>query len=543
MSILVGNIRLPLGAADAEALEAAAKKCGLSMRELCGAHIYRASIDARRGKITRVLSVLLDLAETQREEAVVARVGKNDVRLKKPAQQPVPTGTAHMEHRPIVVGLGPGGLFAAYVLAKNGYCPRVFERGQSMESRDRAVTAFFSGGAFDPASNIQFGEGGAGAYSDGKLTTRINDPMSEWVLRTFVEHGAPEEILYKAKPHIGTDILKRVVCSMREEISRLGGEVYFGCTLTGVRSRNGALTAAVIDGQEIACDRLILAIGHSARDTFEHLLHSGVYLEPKPFSVGARIEHLQEDLNASLYGKLAGHPALPPAEYTLSHRENGRACYSFCMCPGGQVVAAQSEPHAIVTNGMSYHARDGRNANAAIVVSVNPSDFPTSDALGGVAFQREIERRAFQLTGGYRAPCQTVGDFFAGKPSRKHGRVAPTYPIGVQYTSLESVLPDFVLAHMQIGLRQFGRKIRGFDAPDALLTAPETRTSSPVRMTRLDNRHSRQIAGLIPCGEGAGYAGGIMSAAVDGIGCAQEILQTFRPLEERRDEVCSKQRQ
>ena len=222
MSILVGNIRLPLGAADAEALEAAAKKCGLSMRELCGAHIYRASIDARRGKITRVLSVLLDLAETQREEAVVARVGKNDVRLKKPAQQPVPTGTAHMEHRPIVVGLGPGGLFAAYVLAKNGYCPRVFERGQSMESRDRAVTAFFSGGAFDPASNIQFGEGGAGAYSDGKLTTRINDPMSEWVLRTFVEHGAPEEILYKAKPHIGTDILKRVVCSMREEIIQIG---------------------------------------------------------------------------------------------------------------------------------------------------------------------------------------------------------------------------------------------------------------------------------------------------------------------------------
>lgn len=535
MSILVGNIRLPLEAADADALEAAAKKCGLSMRELRGAHIYRSSIDARRGRITRVLSVLLDLAEPTQEQAVIDRVGKPDVRLKTPAQKPVPTGTEQLTHRPIVVGFGPGGLFAAYVLAKNGYRPRVFERGQAIDSRDRAVDAFFSGGIFDPASNIQFGEGGAGAYSDGKLTTRINDPMSEWVLRTFVEHGAPKEILYQAKPHIGTDILKRVVRSMREEIIRLGGEVQFGCTLTGVRSHDGTLTAAVIDGQEIACERLILAIGHSARDTFEQLLHSGVYLEPKPFSVGARIEHLQEDLNASLYGKLAGHPALPPAEYTLSHRENGRACYSFCMCPGGHVVAAQSEPDSIVTNGMSYHARDGRNANAAIVVSVNPSDFPTADALGGVAFQREIEQKAFALTGGYRAPCQKVGDFLAGKPSRKHGRVAPTYPIGVQYTSLAGVLPEFVIQHMQVGLRQFGRKIRGFDAPDALLTAPETRTSSPVRITRHDNRHSVQLVGLIPCGEGAGYAGGIMSAAVDGIGCAKEILQTFRPLEERRD--------
>lgn len=523
MSILVGNIRLPLGAADAEALEAAAKKCGLSMRELCGAHIYRASIDARRGKITRVLSVLLDLAQPQQEEAVVARVGKNDVRLKKPAQQPVPTGTARMEHRPIVVGLGPGGLFAAYVLAKNGYCPRVFERGQSMESRDRAVTAFFSGGAFDPASNIQFGEGGAGAYSDGKLTTRINDPMSEWVLRTFVEHGAPEEILYKAKPHIGTDILKRVVCSMREEIIRLGGEVHFGCTLTGVRSCNGVLTAAVIDGQEIACDRLILAIGHSARDTFEHLLHSGVYLEPKPFSVGARIEHLQEDLNASLYGKLAGHPALPPAEYTLSHRENGRACYSFCMCPGGQVVNASSEEGMLVVNGMSEYKRDKTNANSALVVPVRPEDFDKSSPLGGMYFQRKYEKLAYSIGGG-AAPVQLAKDFMLDRKSDSFEDVQPSFTGDTCFARLDECLPEFIVYGLKDGLVDFDCKIKGFASCGGIMTGVEMRTSAPVRILRAENMQSINTEGLYPAGEGAGYAGGIVSAAVDGIKCAMAVL-------------------
>lgn len=535
MSILVGNIRLSLEASEQDAFAAARKKCALPDSAVRSAHIYRASIDARRGRITRVLSVLLELDSTETETAVVQDLNKPDVRLKKTVQQPVATGTARLEHRPIVVGFGPGGLFAAYVLAKNGYRPLVIERGQAIDSRDRAVEVFATGGAFDPHSNIQFGEGGAGAYSDGKLTSRINDPLSEFVLHTFVAHGAPDEILYRAKPHIGTDILKQVVYRMREDIIRMGGTVHFGCTLTGIVQRDGALTAAVVDGQQIPCERLILAIGHSARDTFEQLHAQGVYFEPKPFSVGARIEHLQRDIDRSLFGRLAGHPALPPAEYTLSHRENGRACYSFCMCPGGQVVAAQSEPDSIVTNGMSYHARDGRNANAAIVVSVDPLDFPTADALSGVAFQRQIERQAFRATGSYRAPCQRVGDFLDGVASRHEGKVHPTYPCGVQYGTLEGILPGFVVQQMQNGLRVFGRKIRGFDAADALLTGPETRTSSPVRMTRLENRHSRQISGLIPCGEGAGYAGGILSAAVDGIGCAQEILKNFRPLEERRE--------
>ncbi len=535
MSILVGNIRLPLEASEEDAFAAARRKCGLRGCEVVCSHIYRVSLDARHGRITRVLSVLLEMEDETHEEAVVQRVGKPDVRHKKAVTEPAPSGTAPLRHRPIVVGLGPGGLFAAYILAKNGYCPLVLERGQPVEARDRAVQTFASGGAFDPGSNIQFGEGGAGAYSDGKLTTRINDPRSELVLRTLVQHGAPEEILYQAKPHIGTDILKQVVRSMREDIIQMGGEVRFGCTLTGILQRDGKLTGAIADGQGIACERLILAIGHSARDTFSALLEQGVYLEPKPFSVGARVEHLQRDIDRGMFGSLAGHPALPPAEYTLSHREGGRACYSFCMCPGGQVVAAQSERDSIVTNGMSYHARDGRNANSAIVVSVDPSDFPTSDPLSGISFQRQIERSAFRATGSYCAPCQTVGDFLNGRASTKPGRVKPTYPIGVQYGTLEGILPDFVIRQMQIGLRAFGKKIRGFDAADALLTGPETRTSSPVRITRLENRHSRQIQGLLPCGEGAGYAGGILSAAVDGIGCASEILQTFCPLEERRD--------
>ncbi|HIV68614.1 MAG TPA: hypothetical protein IAA32_07090 [Candidatus Butyricicoccus stercorigallinarum] len=534
MSILVGNIRLPLEASEQDAFAAARKKCELPDGAVRGAHLYRASLDARHGRITRVLSVLLELDSAEAEQAAVQRAAQPDVRLKKPVHAPAATGTARLHHRPIVVGFGPAGLFAAYVLAKNGYRPLVIERGEAIERRDRAVEAFAAGGAFDPRSNIQFGEGGAGAYSDGKLTSRINDPMGDYVLRTFVAHGAPDEILYRAKPHIGTDILKQVVRRMREDIVRMGGEVRFGCTLTGIVQRGGALTAALVDGQEIACERLILAIGHSARDTFAQLIADGVYFEPKPFSVGARIEHLQRDIDAGLFGRLAGHPALPPAEYTLSHRADGRACYSFCMCPGGQVVAAQSEPDAIVTNGMSYHARDGRNANSAIVVSVDPADFPTADALGGVAFQRQIERQAFRATGSYRAPCQRVGDFLDGTATRRAGRVRPTYPIGVQYGTLEGILPDFVVRHMRDGLRRFGKKIRGFDAADALLTGPETRTSSPVRIARLDSRHSRWVSGLLPCGEGAGYAGGILSAAVDGIGCAQEILQTFCPLEERR---------
>ncbi|MGN1030600.1 MAG: NAD(P)/FAD-dependent oxidoreductase, partial [Butyricicoccaceae bacterium] len=429
------------------------------------------------------------------------------------------------------IGMGPAGLFAAYMLAKNGYRPLVFERGQCIPERDRTIAAFHAGAPLRTESNIQFGEGGAGAYSDGKLTTRVNDPKAELVIQTFLRHGAPEEIGRAAKPHIGTDVLKQVVVSMREEIIRLGGEVHFEQALTGICAKDGRLTAVRVGEQTIPCEQLILAIGHSARDTFEALYRQGVPFEPKPFSVGARIEHPQELIDRGLYGALAGHPALPPASYNLSWREGGRGCYSFCMCPGGQVVAAQSEQHSIVTNGMSYHARDGRNANSAVVVSVSPEDFPSRDALAGIAFQRKIERAAYRMSGSYRAPCQRVGDFLEGRPTRRAGSVQPTYPLGVEYGDISGCLPLFVTEMMRGGLRRFGKKLRGFDLADALLTAPETRTSSPVRIPRTEERYSTKMTGLIPCGEGAGYAGGIMSAAVDGIACAAAVMQRYRPFD------------
>ena len=526
MSILVSGIRQPFGEPEETAVESACRQCGLPYGRTKGL-VYRVSIDARHGRIHQVYTILLEGAAD--EEEIVRKAGSAQIRLKKDTVFAPTPGNARLAHRPVVVGFGPAGLFAAYVLAAYGYRPLVLERGGCLDDRDAAVDRFWSGGALDENCNIQFGEGGAGAYSDGKLTTRIADPLCDEVLRTLVRFGAPDDILRQAKPHIGTDLLKLVVRAMRGEIVRLGGEIRFRCALTGLESRAGALAGLRTEQGELACEQAVLAIGHSARDTFLSLNRAGIYMEPKPFSVGARIEHLQEEIDRALYGRAAGMPGLPPAEYTLSYREGGRACYSFCMCPGGQVVAAQSEKDTVVTNGMSYHARDGRGANAAIVVSVDPTDFGQPGPLGGVAFQRQIEHAAFVAAGGYRAPCQTVGDFLDDRASRKAGSVRPTYPIGVAYGRVDTCLPDFVTGMMRTGLRAFGRRIRGFDRADALLTAPETRTSSPVRLTRGADLYSRSLAGLIPCGEGAGYAGGIMSAAVDGIRAACRILEQYAP--------------
>ena len=336
-------------------------------------------------------------------------------------------------------------------------------------------------------------------------------------------------LVKKAKPHVGTDILKDVVREMRREIVKNGGEVHFRTALTGVSLKNGALTAVRADGMDIPCERAIIAVGHSARDTFLALHENGVYFEPKAFSVGVRIEHLQSELDRALYGKFAGHPLLPPAEYNLSRRADGRACYSFCMCPGGVVVAAQSEQDTVVTNGMSYHARSGKNANAALAVSVDPEDFENGTPFGGVALQRQIEHAAYAQTGSYRAPCQRVGDFLADRPTKSLGAVEPTYPVGVEPGRAAASLPDFAQTMLRDSLPYFGRKIRGYDAADALLTGPETRTSSPVRMKRGEDLFGLGIAGLIPCGEGAGYAGGIMSAAVDGIRAAFRIMEEYKP--------------
>ncbi len=428
MSLTVSNIRLPFDVPEQEALAEARRLTGLTSDEVQAA-VCRVSIDARRGRISRVYSVRLDAPFD--EKAFAEHLQMPFVRYKPDEKPAVPRGEKRLPHRPVVVGLGPAGLFAAYTLAKYGYAPIVFERGGDLDARDRAVEAFWGGGALDPDCNIQFGEGGAGAYSDGKLTTRIGDPLCDTVLETLAAHGAPADIVKKAKPHVGTDILKNVVREMRRDIVKNGGEVRFGTALTGVSVQNGALCAVRTADGETACERAVVAIGHSARDTFAALHQNGVYFEPKAFSVGVRIEHLQSELDRALYGKFAGHPLLPPAEYNLSRREGGRACYSFCMCPGGVVVAAQSEQNTVVTNGMSYHARDGKNANAALAVSVDPTDFDDGTPFGGVALQRRIERAAFAQTGSYRAPCQRAGRLPGGQAEQARGAVQPSYPIGV----------------------------------------------------------------------------------------------------------------
>lgn len=527
MSLLISGIRLPFTESSQVAVEKALQQLGIVPSDAIQAHVYRTSVDARRGKIDRVYTVQLDGVE--QEKVFAERLQTPSVRYKENAIFQPQFGWKTLEHRPVIVGLGPAGLFAAYVLAKYGYEPIVLERGDDIDTRDGKVDAFWKQQQFDARSNIQFGEGGAGAYSDGKLTTRINDSLCEEVLKTFIAHGAPKEISTQAKPHIGTDILKSVVRSIRNSVIQYGGDVHFRTALTSIRVQDGVLRGIFAQGMETACDVAVLALGHSARDTVVQIHQDGVAIEPKAFSVGVRIEHLQSEMDKALYGKYAGHPMLPPAEYALSVKRDNRACYSFCMCPGGLVVAAQSEENTIVTNGMSYHARNGRNANAAIAVSVDPTDFADGTPFGGIAFQREIERKAFAHTNSYQAPAQLVGDFLENKPSKKLGAVKPTYPIAVALGSVDGCLPDFVTQHLQSGLQSFAQKNSAFAAKDAVLTAPETRTSSPLRLPRQGSGSSTQVQGIIPCGEGAGYAGGIMSAAVDGIKVAQAIMQEYRP--------------
>lgn len=526
MGLLVTNIRLPFDRPEEEAIAAARRQAGLTGAETA-ARVYRVSLDARHGRVSRVYTVRLDAPFD--EEAFAEKLQMPFLRFQANERPVVQPGRNDLPHRPVVIGLGPAGLFAAYMLSQYGYAPLVLERGGTLEERDQATAVFQAGGKLDTDCHILFGEGGAGAYSDGKLTTRISDPLCTEVLELLAAHGAPAEILKLARPHIGTDLLKTVVRRIRCAIEENGGTVLFHTALTGISCRNGRLQAVLAGQEEIPCERAILAIGHSARDTFQALYQNGLPFEPKAFSVGVRIEHLQKEIDHAMYGKFAGHPLLPPAEYNLSRRAGGRACYSFCMCPGGVVVAAQSEENTIVTNGMSYHRRDGVNANAALAVSVEPADFADGTPFGGIALQRQIERAAFAQTGSYRAPCQRVGDFLSDRPGRHCGSVKPTYPIGVVYGEAAGSLPVFVQQMLRDSLPYFGQKIQGFDAPDALLTGPETRTSSPVRIPRGADLFPVGCQGLIPCGEGAGYAGGILSAAVDGIRAAYCIIREYAP--------------
>jgi hypothetical protein len=487
--------------------------------------ISKKSIDARKKQdIHYVYSVDVEL---DNEEKYVKKL-KNAKIIKKECYK---FPKAELAQKPIViVGTGPAGLMCALTLAQNGYKVILLERGKCVEERKKDVDEFWRGGSLNPNSNVQFGEGGAGTFSDGKLTTGIKDFRIRRVLEEFYKHGAPEEILYYAKPHVGTDNLYKMVASIREEIKSLGGEVRFSNQLVGIRVQNGAVQKAIVKNEteeyEIETDNIVLAIGHSARDTFVMLKESNVEMEKKNFSVGARIEHPQELINKSQYGN--DYKNLPAADYKMAvHLENGRGVYTFCMCPGGSVVASASEEDGIVTNGMSCFARDGKNANSALLVGVTPDDFKSDDPLAGMYFQREIERRAFEASNRtYKAPCQRVGDFLGKKSTKDEtaiGLTEPSYKPGVVWTSMDEILPDFVTDSMREAIVKMDNKLKGFADSGAVITGPETRSSSPVKIVRDKVTMQSNIKGLYPCGEGAGYAGGITSAAVDGIKTAEAV--------------------
>ena len=534
----IDNVKTAPGASQEtlRALAADALRVGAgAVEEL---RVLRRSVDARGG-----VCFVWSLAATVRgNEADVLRRCKKNVSRYVPVSYtpPAPLVSAPVE-RPVVVGAGPAGLFCALVLARCGARPILLERGKAVEERTRDVERFWQTGALDPESNVQFGEGGAGAFSDGKLSTGTKDPHHTYILERFVEYGASPDILIDAKPHVGTDKLYTVLQNLRRELLALGAEVRFGHRLTGIDTERGAVCAVRAMSPEGAytlnTKRLVLAPGHSARDVFELLRALSVPMEPKPFAVGVRIEHAQRAIDAAQYKDAAGSPALPPSSYKLAyHTRGGRGVFSFCVCPGGQVVASASETGGVVTNGMSRFARDGANINGGLLVSVTPADFggaaagdPLSgDPLAGVAFQRRLEEAAFRAGGGgYIAPAQTVGDFLAGRPSAAGGSVAPAYRPGVRWGDLRACLPDFVCDALAEALPELDKKLRGFAAPDAVLTAVESRSSSPVRIPR-DETYQSALRGLYPCGEGAGWAGGIMSAAADGVRVAEAIISALK---------------
>ena len=532
------ELKLPLEHAE-DALKAAVlHKLGVRAEELIGFTIFRRGYDARKPSDIRFIYTID--AEVTREAAVLKRLrGDKHVTVAPDTRYHFVThAPPNLLSRPVVIGTGPCGLFAGLILAQMGFRPIILERGKVVRERTKDTWGLWRQGVLNPESNVQFGEGGAGTFSDGKLHSQIKDPgyRGRKVLSEFVAADAPPEILYVSKPHVGTFRLVRVVENMRASITALGGEIRFQSRVADfdiardqANASQGQVRGVILEnGERIAADHVVLAIGHSARDTFEMLSDRGVHLEAKPFSIGVRIEHPQTLIDRARFGINAGNPLLGAADYKLVHHcTNGRSAYSFCMCPGGQVVAAASEPGRVVTNGMSQYSRAERNANAGIVVGITPEDFPgdaKSNPLAGVEFQRHWESLAF-IAGGssYAAPAQKVGDFLAGRPSAALGSVQPSYTPGIHLTDLSACLPDFAVSAIREALLAFDKQIKGFAMEDALMTGVETRTSSPVRITRDDSFQSLNTRGLYPAGEGAGYAGGILSAAVDGIRVAEAL--------------------
>ncbi|OHC64099.1 MAG: hypothetical protein A2040_15945 [Rhodocyclales bacterium GWA2_65_19] len=529
------ELKLPLDHTEIELEAAILKRLGIAPDELLAYTVFRRSYDARKPAAI-VFIYTLDI-ELRNEKALLARlrgerqVGPTpDTRYRFVAQAPLTPQTP----RPVVIGSGPCGLFAGLILAQMGFRPIILERGKAVRERTQDTWGLWRKGQLNPESNVQFGEGGAGTFSDGKLYSQIKDPQHRGrkVLTEFVKAGAPAEILYVSKPHIGTFKLVGMVETMRAEIEALGGEIRFQSRVEEIDIADGEVRGLrLADGEYLTATHVVLAVGHSARDTFQMLQQRGVHIEAKPFSIGVRIEHPQSLIDRARFGKNAGNPLLGAADYKLVHHcANGRSAYSFCMCPGGTVVAATSEPGRVVTNGMSQYSRNERNANSALVVGVTPADYPGSATdplaapLAGIAFQRHWESLAFAAGGGnYCAPAQRVGDFLAGRPSTHLGSVVPSYTPGVHPTDLALCLPDYVVAALREALPAFGREIPGFAMDDALLTGVETRTSSPIRITRNEEFQSLNTRGLFPAGEGAGYAGGILSAAVDGIKVAEAV--------------------
>jgi uncharacterized FAD-dependent dehydrogenase len=536
----ITELRLPLEHAP-DALNAAiAKRLNIAASAIKDVTVFKRSYDARKvSALMFIYTVDVVLGSETSETALLKKFADDPKVTPTPdtSYRFVGQAPATLKSRPVIVGFGPCGIFAALILAQMGFRPIVLERGKAVRERTQDTWGLWRKNVLNPESNVQFGEGGAGTFSDGKLYSQIKDPrhLGRKVLEEFVKAGAPAEILYVAKPHIGTFRLVGMVETMRHEIEQLGGEIRFQQRVSGLNIANGKVCGVrLASGEEIATDHVVLALGHSARDTFETLHEQGVFMEAKPFSVGFRIEHPQSLIDKARLGPNAGNPLLGAADYKLVHHAaNGRAVYSFCMCPGGTVVAATSEPNRVVTNGMSQYSRNERNANAGIVVNVDPKDYGGNAAnpLAGIEFQRQLESRAFELGGGtYEAPGQLVGDFLAGRPSTQLGAVEPSYKPGVHLTDLSSALPPYVIEAMREALPAFGRQIRGFDMSDAVLTGVETRTSSPLRITRGEDCQSVNVQGLYPAGEGAGYAGGILSAGVDGIKVAEALaLDILKP--------------